>query len=90
MISKNSNKRLELRPYRLKHKDGSWRYFSTNAVSIKNDLQEVIGYSGTARDITKQVSLEEELLKEEKCLKRHYYLLEKVLYQQINMGKSLY
>ena len=67
---KNSNKRLELRPYRLKHKDGSWRYFSTNAVSIKNDLQEVIGYSGTARDITKQVSLEEELLKEREMFKK--------------------
>ena len=67
---KNSNKRLELRPYRLKHKNGSWKYFSTNAVSVKNEHGDVVGFSGTARDITKQILLEEELLKEREMFKK--------------------
>lgn len=67
---KKKNQRLEIRPYRLKHKDGSWRYFSTNAVSIKDEHGEVVGFSGTARDITKQVLLEEELLKEREMFKK--------------------
>ena len=64
------DERLEITTYRLKHKDGTWRYFSTNAVSIKNEQGKVIGFSGTARDITDQKRLEEELSLERDTFKK--------------------
>ena len=64
------DKRLEIATYRLKHKDGSWRYFSTNAVTIKDEHGKTIGYSGTARDITDQRQLEETLSLERDTFKK--------------------
>ncbi len=67
---KEKDKRLEITTYRLQHKDGSWRYFSTNAVSIKDEHGQVIGFSGTARDITDQKQLEETLSLERDTFKK--------------------
>ncbi|AUD66038.1 hypothetical protein BK011_10180 [Tenericutes bacterium MZ-XQ] len=68
-ISKQ-NKRLEITTYRLKHKNGSWRFFSTNAVTIKDETGKTIGFSGTARDITDQKKLEETLSLERDTFKK--------------------
>ena len=68
-ISKK-DKRLEIATYRLKHKDGSWRYFSTNALRIKDEHGKVVGFSGTARDITNQKELEETLSFERDTFKK--------------------
>lgn len=68
-ISKQ-DKRLEITTYRLKHKNGSWRFFSTNAVTIKNETGKTIGFSGTARDITDQKKLEETLSLERDTFKK--------------------
>lgn len=68
-ISKQ-DKRLEITTYRLKHKNGSWRFFSTNAVATKDEYGKVIGYSGTARDITEQKQLEETLSLERDTFKK--------------------
>lgn len=38
--------------YQIKHADGTWRWHTTNAVSIKNTDGICIGIEGTARDIT--------------------------------------
>jgi diguanylate cyclase (GGDEF)-like protein/PAS domain S-box-containing protein len=68
-ISKR-DRRLESKTYRLKHKDGSWRYFSTNALSMKDEHGKVVGFSGTARDITDQKLLEETLSFERDTFKK--------------------
>jgi PAS domain S-box-containing protein len=68
-ISKQ-DKRLEITTYRLKHKNGSWRFFSTNAVTVKDENGKTIGFSGTARDITDQKKLEETLSLERDTFKK--------------------
>ena len=66
----DKDKRLEIKTYRIRHKDGTWRYFNTNAVGIKNEHGQVIGFSGTARDITDQKTLEETLSFERDTFKK--------------------
>ena len=67
---KETDTRLEFTSYRLRHIDGSWRYFNTNAVSLKDENNNVIGFSGTARDVTEQKTLQEELSKERDIFKK--------------------
>ncbi len=38
--------------YRVKHKDGSWRWHTSNASSLKDDQDNFEAYIGIARDIT--------------------------------------
>ncbi len=38
--------------YRVHHKDGSWRWFTTSVVCLKDSSGTVIGGEGSARDIT--------------------------------------
>jgi len=47
-----SGEQLEARDYRLLHKNGEYHWFMTTAVPIWNDNDEIIGFTGTARDIT--------------------------------------
>ncbi len=47
---KESKKRQDLTDFRLKNINGSWRWFSINAVAIRDELDIVIGITGTARD----------------------------------------
>ncbi len=50
-ISK-SGEQMESRDYRLRHKNGGYNWFMTTAVPIWNSNDEIIGFTGTARDIT--------------------------------------
>lgn len=57
---KNSSHHQELTNFRLKHLDGSWRYYQTSASPIfENGL--IIGYAGIARDISDYVSINQQL-----------------------------
>lgn len=47
-----SGEQLETRDYRLIHKNGEYHWFMTTAVPIWNSNDEIIGFTGTARDIT--------------------------------------
>ncbi|MEI8132625.1 MAG: PAS domain S-box protein, partial [Leptolinea sp.] len=40
--------------YRVQHIDGSWYWHTSSAVPIKNETGTIIGFEGTARDITEQ------------------------------------
>jgi signal transduction histidine kinase len=40
--------------YRVKHKDGSWRWHTSNAASLKDDEGNVTNFVGIARDITEK------------------------------------
>lgn len=64
----------ELSGYRLKHKDGSWRYYNTNATLIWNKGGQVIGFVGTARDITDITIMTNELTKQKDEVERFFLI----------------
>ena len=47
--------------YRVRHIDGSWRWHTSSAVPLRDEAGTVIGFEGTARDITERKQLEESL-----------------------------
>ncbi|MEI6845770.1 MAG: PAS domain S-box protein, partial [Candidatus Firestonebacteria bacterium] len=49
--------------YRVKHKNGSWRWHSSNGVPFKDEAGNVIGFEGNAHDITDSKN-QEKLLKD--------------------------
>lgn len=55
--------------YRVRHKDGSWRWQLTNASPIKDRQGRVSGYVGIARDITEQRLDAERLSESERHLR---------------------
>lgn len=61
---RHSKKRHEVSEYRLIHKDGSLRWFTTNAIVLLDDEQNPIGYVGSARDITEEKAYQQAILKE--------------------------
>jgi len=46
--------------YRVRHVDGSWRWHTSSAVPLWDEAGTVIGFEGTARDITDRKRLDEE------------------------------
>ncbi len=55
--------------YRVKHKNGTWRWHTSNASPIKNEKGEVIKFLGIARDITRRKETEEALKSSEENLR---------------------
>ncbi len=47
--------------YRVRHIDGSWRWHTSSAVAVRNAAGSIIGFEGTARDITKRKQDEEQI-----------------------------
>jgi len=47
--------------YRVRHLDGSWRWHTSSAVPLRDEGGAVIGFEGTARDITDRRQAEEAL-----------------------------
>ncbi len=58
--------------YRVRHKDGTWRWHTSNASALKNEKGEVFSYIGIARDITEKKQLEEQLKKRELSLRTFF------------------
>ena len=67
------DKRLEVSEYRLLHKNGTWRFFTTNATSLKDENGVVVGFAGTAREITEQKNSKNNYLKKRIYSKRLCY-----------------
>jgi len=57
MATGQSQAGIELR---LRHLDGSWRWFHTNAVPLKDETGKVIGLQGSAMDVTVRKLAEED------------------------------
>ncbi len=55
--------------YRVKHKDGYWRWHTSNASPLKNEQGKVVKFLGIARDITKRKEVEEALQASEENLR---------------------
>ena len=49
--------------YRVKHKDGSWRWHTSNASCLKDERGNVVSFIGIARDVTEKKIASEELRK---------------------------
>jgi signal transduction histidine kinase/CheY-like chemotaxis protein len=47
--------------YRVKHTDGSWYWHTTSAVPLRGEAGTIVGFEGTARDITERKRAEEAL-----------------------------
>jgi len=56
--------------YRLMTKSGEYRWFNTNASALTNDQGEVIGFTGSARDITGRKKLQDQLALERDFFKK--------------------
>ncbi|MEI7501518.1 MAG: CHASE domain-containing protein, partial [Bacteroidota bacterium] len=63
-----SGQRQEGVKYRVRHTDGTWYWHTSSAVPLRDEAGTVIGFEGTARDITER-KLVEDLLKQT----RHNY-----------------
>ncbi len=49
--------------YRVRHINGSWRWHTSSAVPLRDEAGTIIGFEGTARDITERRKAEEALQK---------------------------
>ena len=49
--------------YRVRHKDGSWRWHSSNGSAVKDEAGNVLYFVGLAQDVTEQKAAEEALAK---------------------------
>jgi len=47
--------------YRVRHADGSWYWHTSSAVPLRDEAGTVVGFEGTARDITESKRVEEAL-----------------------------
>jgi diguanylate cyclase (GGDEF)-like protein/PAS domain S-box-containing protein len=63
-----TGQRQEGLEYRTHHTDGSWCWYSSSAVPLRDEAGKVIGYEGIARDITERKRLETDLTNEKKLL----------------------
>jgi len=54
--------------YRVQHADGSWRWHTTNAVPLRDESGTIIGFEGSASNITESRLAEEALLQANKKL----------------------
>jgi diguanylate cyclase (GGDEF)-like protein/PAS domain S-box-containing protein len=47
--------------YRVRHVDGSWRWHTSSAVPLRDEAGTVVGFEGTARDITERRQMQQKL-----------------------------
>lgn len=57
----SGKERQSLTGYRLHNSKGEWLYFDTNVTPLKNPNGEIIGFAGTARDVTAQIKWQNQI-----------------------------
>lgn len=68
----HTGQRMETADYRLLHKDGSYHWFTTNAVPILDEAGLVIGFTGIARDTTEVKEANLKILEQKDELERFF------------------
>lgn len=67
-----SGQRGETTEYRLLHKNGTYRWFTTNAIPIWDEDNVIMGFAGTARDITEVKAANMALIEQKDELERFF------------------
>lgn len=67
-----SGQRRETTDYRLLHKNGTYRWFTTNAIPIFDEDNVITGFTGTARDITEVKAANMALVEQKDELERFF------------------
>jgi PAS domain S-box-containing protein len=75
--------------YRVKHKNGEWRWHTSNAAPRLNDKGEVISYMGIARDITEKKKIEESLNREKTFIDAIFNSVPGMLYLYDETGRLI-
>lgn len=65
---KDTKQRQEWSHYRLLHENGSWRWYTTTATPIWDNEGRLIGYTGTARDVTEVKAAYDELAEKNQAM----------------------
>lgn len=73
--------------YRMRHRDGSWRWEVATASPLRNAQGDIIGCVGVARDVTEQKRAELALQKRTKALERTLQELQQTQFQLIQSEK---
>jgi len=69
--------------YRVRHTDGTWYWHTTSAVPLKDEVGNIIGFEGIARDITERKLAEEKIKESEERYKAITESLTDYLYTAI-------
>lgn len=67
-----SGQQRETSDYRVMHKDGTYRWFTTNAIPIRDEELRVTGFAGTARDVTEVKAANTALIEQKDELERFF------------------
>ena len=62
LLKLKTKKQLTLKPYRIKHGNGSWRWLESDLTDLMND-SAIVGIVANSRDITTRVLIEKKLKK---------------------------
>tara|TARA_B110000879_G_scaffold168141_1_gene217550 strand:+ start:4027 stop:6669 length:2643 start_codon:yes stop_codon:yes gene_type:complete len=62
LLKLKTKKQLTLKPYRIKHGNGSWRWLESDLTDLMND-SAIVGIVANSRDITSRVLIEKKLKK---------------------------
>lgn len=64
-----TGRRQEGVEYRVRHIDGSWRWHTSSAVPLRDETGAIVGFEGTARDITERKQREKALVEAEEKIR---------------------
>ncbi|MEI6450328.1 MAG: PAS domain-containing protein, partial [Actinomycetes bacterium] len=74
--------------YRVRRLDGSWRWYTSSAVPLRDEAGAVVGFEGTARDVTERRQADEALREQEELLARMARFTEELL--EAGAGEAAY
>ena len=75
-----TGKRQEGVEYRVQHIDGTWYWHTSSAVPLKNETGTIIGFEGTARDITARKQAEDALKSSEENFRTFFSSIADLLF----------
>ncbi|MEI7636217.1 MAG: PAS domain S-box protein [Syntrophus sp. (in: bacteria)] len=59
--------------YRVQHADGSWRWHTTNSVPLRDEAGKIVGFEGSASDITDRKRAEEIIKRSEEKFSKAFH-----------------
>jgi len=85
-----SGQRQEGVAYRVRHIDGSWHWHTSSAVPLWDKTGRIIGFEGTARDITRRKQAEEALRESEANFRTFFETIDDLIVVATPEGRILF